>query len=126
MIQPKYRILRHLLMSLALLWAIVLSSTATYAADTAKVAQSSLAGLAPDESVSTDNDLTGLQKGLLYLAQEGTTATLTFSFQPAATVSKTHTIWFVSQKAIPPYAARAPGDNFFCQFFYTSSQPQAP
>lgn len=126
LIQPKYRFLRHLLMSLALLWAVLLPSKEAYASNTAQKAQSNTLGIAQSESVSTENSAAGLQQGMLYLAEEGTAATLTFSLQPAATVSKAHTIWFPTDKAIPPYAARAPGDNFFCNFFYTSSQPQAP
>ncbi|WP_299986651.1 hypothetical protein [uncultured Pontibacter sp.] len=112
-------------MSLALLWAVLLHGTASYAYDAA-VPQPSPASTAQDESLSSELNSTGLQQGVLYLAEEGTASTLTISLQPAATASKAPGIWFTGQKAIPPYAARAPGDNFFCQFFYTSSQPQAP
>ncbi|MBX0331865.1 hypothetical protein K3G39_01295 [Pontibacter sp. HSC-14F20] len=114
------------MMSIALLWVVLLQSTQTYAFDTTQLVQHNQAGIAQDETVSSDNSVTGLQSGMLYLAEEGTAATLTFNLQPAATVFRTQLIRFTRQKAVPPYAARAPGDNFFCQFFYTSSQPQAP
>ncbi len=114
-------------MSVALLWAVLAHGTASYAYHPANLAQGSPAGIVQGESVNGDNGLTGVQQGLLYLAQEGTTASLTYSFfQPAATVSKALAVWFTGHGATPPYAARAPGDSFFCQFFYTSSQPQAP
>ncbi|PVY42227.1 hypothetical protein [Pontibacter virosus] len=123
---PGYRFLRHFIMSLALLWAVLLPGTATYAYDATAAAQHNQAGIVQEEAVSTDNNVTGLKSGMLYLAEEGTAATLTFSLQPAATAPRTHVIRFSGNQAIPPYAARAPGDSFFCQFFYTSSQPQAP
>lgn len=121
--QPKYRFLRHLIMSMAMLWAILIPSTGTYAADSTPQAATDIAQM---DSVSSEASAAGLQQGMLYLAEEGTAATLTFSLQQPATVSKAQAIWFPTNKAIPPYAARAPGDNFFCKFFYTSSQPQAP
>lgn len=126
LIQPKYRFLRHLMVSLALLWALLLHSTGAYAHDTAQVAHGIPAGTEQTESLSSEDSATGLQQAMVYLSQEGTASTLTFSLQQAATVSKAHSVMFPTDKAIPPYAARAPGDNFFCNFFYTSSQPQAP
>ncbi|MBF8963794.1 hypothetical protein I0P70_11080 [Pontibacter sp. FD36] len=125
LVQLKYRFLRHLMVSLALLWAVLLHGTACYAYGD-PVTQSNPASTAQGESLSSELNSPGLQQGVLYLAEEGTASTLTISLQPAATASKASGIWFAGQKAIPPYAARAPGDNFFCQFFYTSSQPQAP
>lgn len=123
---PKYRLLRHLIMSLALLWAVLFHSAVTYAYGTAEVAQSSAASIAQGDPEGSDNTVTGLQSGKLYLAQEGTTSLLTLSLQPSATDTKSFNIRFSSHQATPPYTARAPGDTFFCQFYYTSSQPQAP
>ncbi|MCP2044302.1 hypothetical protein [Pontibacter sp. HSC-36F09] len=113
-------------MSLALLWAVLFHSAVTYAHGTTQVAQSSTVSITQADPAGRDNTLTGLQSGKLYLAQEGTTSLLTLSLQPSAPDTKSFHIRFSSLQAIPPYSARAPGDNFFCQFYYTSSQPQAP
>ncbi|WP_299700494.1 hypothetical protein [uncultured Pontibacter sp.] len=126
LIQPKYRSLRHLMVSLTLLWALLSQSAGAYAHSTAQIASGNPAGMAQTESLSSEDSATGLQQAMVYLAQEGTASTITFSLQQVATVAKAHVVKFSGDKAIPPYAARAPGDNFFCQFFYTSSQPQAP
>ncbi|WP_303413768.1 hypothetical protein [Pontibacter sp. BT731] len=113
-------------MSLALLWAVMLHGTAAYAHDTVQVAQRYTTGIAQGNDANSDTSKTSLQCGQLYLAQEGTNNTLSINLQPAATVSKANHIRFTGHQAIPRYASRAPGDNFFCQFFYTSNQPQAP
>jgi hypothetical protein len=124
--QPKYRLLRHLLMSLALLWAVLFHSAVAYAHGTAQVAQRSATSIAQTDPAGKDNPVTGLQSGKLYLAQEGTTSQRALSLHPSVPDTKPFNIRFSSLQAIPPYTARAPGDNFFCQFYYTSSQPQAP
>ncbi|PKV75149.1 hypothetical protein [Pontibacter ramchanderi] len=114
------------MMSLALLWALLFHSTVAYAHDTTASTQSSFDEIVQQDPTHGDKSVTGLQSGELYLAQEGTTNALTYSLQPAATITRTHAVRFISHQAMPPYAARAPGDSFFCQFYYTSSQPQAP
>jgi hypothetical protein len=126
LIQPKYRFLRHLVVSLALLWAFLSFGTGAYAHGMAQAVHGNQAGIEQTESLSSDTSASGLQQAMIFLAQEGTASTLTFSLQQAATVTKAPAFRFPTDEAIPPYAARAPGDNFFCNFYYTSSQPQAP
>ena len=125
--QPKYRLLRHLLMSFALLWAVLFHSMAAYAYDTSvPVVQQSHSTNEAQEQAESSDYAHDMQSGRLYLAQEGTKSTCPLNLHPANTNSKIHAITFASQRAVIPATARAPGGSFFCQFFYTSSQPQAP
>lgn len=126
LIPLKPRLLRHLMMSLALLWAVLLHCGSAFAYDSAiPEAQESTTVQAQENGGGSDYDH-DLQTGQLYLAQEGTISSCLLSLHPATTDTRTHALSFAGQQAITPYTVRAPGGSFFCQFLYTFVQPQAP
>ena len=113
---------KQLVLLVSLFWAFMLSGQGVQAH--AMDASESQASTQP--TITEGSSFSTLRGGDQQLAQDATPSSSTIKLQQAEVLANLTSFQAPTDEAIPPYAARAPGQSFLNRMFPSTIQPNAP